>query len=61
MNDEGKNYDLFIDKMKEDGAISNGVFSFSINPDTTVKSAATFGGYDTSTYATGSLSWHDAD
>jgi hypothetical protein len=35
LNDEGVNYDLFIDKMKANGAISNGVFSFSINPDTT--------------------------
>ena len=50
-----------MDKMKRDGAITDKVFSFSINPDTEEKSAATFGGYDLEKYAKGSLSWHEAD
>ena len=49
--------DLFIQKMKEAGAIDQAVFSLSIGMGD-VQSKITFGGYDLETYATGAIKWH---
>lgn len=50
--------DLFIAKMKEEGAIDTAMFSLSIGMDDR-QSKITFGGYDTNQFATGPLTWHD--
>jgi hypothetical protein len=50
--------DLFIEKMKEAGAIDQAVFSLSIGMND-VQSKITFGGYDLDEYATGAIKWHN--
>ena len=50
--------DLFIEKMKAEGAIDSAVFSLSIGMGEK-QSKITFGGYDISQFATSSLVWHD--
>jgi len=50
--------DLFLVKMKETGTIDAAMFSLSIGMGT-VQSKITFGGYDTSAFATGPVQWHD--
>jgi hypothetical protein len=52
-----KSNDLFIEKMKNVGAIENAVFSFSIGTLNT-QSKVTFGGYDDSKFATDKIKWH---
>ena len=52
--------DLFIEKMKEAGAIDQAVFSISIGMND-VQSKITFGGYDLEEYATGPIKWHNID
>lgn len=49
--------DLFLTKMVQTGTIDKAIFSMSIGMGT-VQSKMTFGGYDTSTFATGELNWH---
>lgn len=44
--------------MKETGTIDKAIFSMSIGMKD-VQSKMTFGGYDTKTFATGELYWHD--
>jgi hypothetical protein len=39
-------YDVFLNKMINDGAIDNGTFSLSVSPDESTPSEATFGGYN---------------
>jgi len=55
-----KDADLFVDKMKEGGAISDAVFSMSIAPGY-AQSKITFGGYDSNEFATGAIQWHNID
>ena len=50
--------DLFIEKMKQTGAIDQAVFSLSIGMND-VQSKITFGGYDLEKYATGPIKWHN--
>lgn len=46
--------DLFVEKMKDGGAINNAIFSMSIAPGNE-QSKITFGGYDEKTFATGPI------
>ncbi len=55
-----KESDLFVDKMKKNGAIDHAVFSLSIGMND-VQSKITFGDFDVKKYATGPLRWHEAD
>ena len=52
--------DLFIEKMKQTGAIDEAVFSLSIGMHEQ-QSKITFGGYDLEEFATGDIIWHDID
>lgn len=52
--------DLFVDKMKKEGAIKDAIFSMSI-AEGYEQSKITFGGYDDEEYATGPIEWHDMD
>lgn len=52
--------DLFIEKMKETGAIDEALFSLSIGMNDQ-QSKITFGGYDTDSFATGPMTWHSID
>lgn len=55
-----KESDLFIEKMKQAGAIDHAVFSLSIGMGD-VQSKITFGGYDLDRLATGPIRWHNVD
>lgn len=50
--------DLFLVKMKETGTIDAAMFSLSIGMGN-VQSKITFGGYNTSLFASGPVDWHD--
>lgn len=52
--------DLFVEKMKDGGAINDAIFSMSIAPGQE-QSKITFGGYDEESFATGPIQWHDVD
>lgn len=52
--------DLFVEKMKQGGAISDAIFSMSIAPGYE-QSKITFGGFDDEIYSTGPIEWHDVD
>ena len=52
--------DLFIEKMKQTGAIDESIFSLSIGMNDQ-QSKITFGGYDLEDFATGPITWHNID
>lgn len=54
------NADLFVEKMKQGGAIEDAIFSMSIAPGDK-QSIITFGGFSEEDYATGPLKWHSID
>ena len=50
--------DLFIEKMKQTGAIDQSIFSLLIGMNNQ-QSKITFGGYDLKQFATGPITWHN--
>jgi len=55
-----KESDLFIEKMKQAGAVDHAIFSLSIGMKNN-QSIITFGGYDLDRLATGPIRWHNID
>jgi len=50
--------DLFIEKMKNNGAIDEAIFSMFIGTNQ-IQSKITFGGYELNMFARGNITWHD--